>query len=182
MQLWFLRNRAKEFQIGEVAAMIKKSKKNIVELLEEHELIIAALYKLFAQKFPDYKRFWTTMALEENIHASWIKKIYPLVKSGKIKLSENKFKRSTVKRSLRHVQQEIKKFKKSKTMAIAQAISTAIDIENFPMESKFFDIYSTDSQELETLLQSLRDAFIEHRNRLLEALEKLNYIEDMTHA
>lgn len=161
--------------------MQKKAEKNVIRLLQEHEEIISDLYKVFARKFPGYKRFWTAMSLEEQIHAGWIKKIYPSVKSGKVKLSSDRFKVSTLTRSLRHVRSEIARFQKTRSLSMAQALSTAIDIENFPMESKFFEVYSTDSQEFETLLQSLNDAFLEHRNRLLDVLEKLNYIESIAH-
>jgi hypothetical protein len=162
--------------------MPKKETKSIIGLLQEHEEAIAELYKTFAQKYPEYKRFWMTMSFEERVHASWIRKIRPMVRNGKVRLNESRFKAIILKRSLRHVSQVKKLFQKRKTMTIAQAMSAALAIENFPMESKFFQVYTSDSRDLILLLRSLRDAFAEHRGRLLDALDKLNYIEDITHA
>ena len=32
--------------------------KNLIEALQDHEILIADLYKVYAEKFPEYTDFW----------------------------------------------------------------------------------------------------------------------------
>ena len=53
--------------------MIKDYQKRILELLEQLELEISNLYKLFAEKFPAHQELWNNLRNEEINHAVYIK-------------------------------------------------------------------------------------------------------------
>jgi len=46
-----------------------------IELLAEYEIMIGRLYKEYAQKFLDWKDFWSKLSAEERGHANWILKL-----------------------------------------------------------------------------------------------------------
>jgi hypothetical protein len=43
-----------------------------IELLADNEMVISRIYRVFAERFPEYRDFWETMAQEETRHADMI--------------------------------------------------------------------------------------------------------------
>ncbi|MBN2120822.1 MAG: hypothetical protein JW734_07195 [Candidatus Omnitrophica bacterium] len=155
---------------------LREKQKEIIELLASHEEIIAKLYKTYAEKFPANKQFWTVLHLEELDHASWIRRLFPRIEEGVLSFNENRFKAKIIKESFEHVE-ELIRLVQTKELTLMQALATGIDIEQSLIESKFFEVYESDSHELKQLLLSLQEAFLEHSARLKEALKKRKSIK-----
>jgi rubrerythrin len=148
-----------------------KAQMEIMRLLASNEETVSKLYRLFAKKFKAERQFWNILSKEELIHASWIKKLFPEVKKGELSFNQDRFKSEIIKNSIDYVTKEIKRFKKE-DLSLKDALSVAMDIEITLTESKFFQIYEADSPKLKQLLQALQDAFLGHRAKLEEMLQK----------
>jgi hypothetical protein len=45
---------------------VAKAPGELLEAMKEHEQALAGLYRLYAEKYPDYRDFWMSLSLEEN--------------------------------------------------------------------------------------------------------------------
>jgi len=143
----------------------------VIELLAQHEETIGEFYRINAKKFSEKKQFWTVLHLEELEHASWIRRIRAQVDEGLLAFNKGRFKIKQLCDSLDFIKGQLKRAKTA-DLSLKQALSTALNMEESVIESKFFEVYATDSQELKQLLGALEDSYKEHRNRLKQALDK----------
>lgn len=150
----------------------KTEQKEIVELLARNEETISKVYKIFADKFPNDKQFWQILSQEELIHASWIRKLHVGIEDGKPAFNEGRFATGPIKESVDYMNGQIHEFK-TQNLSSRRALSTAMEIENTPIESKFYEVYTTDSEILKQLLSSLEQAFLDHRDRIEEKIKSI---------
>ena len=76
--------------------MAESYQKKIIELMVKQELLLAHLYRLFGDRFPEYLTFWRGLAKEEIHHAELIKKLYRAEKNDQVIFSEGKVKTYTL--------------------------------------------------------------------------------------
>ena len=75
---------------------LNNDQKELVELFVKQEFLISKLYKLFSFRYPEYKNFWTEMAAEEHLHASWIKRLTERDPTDKFKFTQGELRLSTL--------------------------------------------------------------------------------------
>ncbi|UCC94759.1 MAG: hypothetical protein JSW40_08100 [Candidatus Omnitrophota bacterium] len=150
----------------------KEEQKKVIELLAQNEEAVSQLYKLFAKRFPSHNQFWAVLSLEELEHASWLRKLYSCLERGDLSFNKERFAIDTIKRSLSYIDKQLVRFE-DEQLSIKDALSVAMDIEITLIESKFFQVYEADHEELKQVLRALEEAFLEHRNRLEEMMEKV---------
>ncbi|MRR15110.1 MAG: hypothetical protein EG826_01500, partial [Deltaproteobacteria bacterium] len=63
---------------------LKDYQERLLELLEQMELDMSHLYKLFAEKFPKYADLWTSLSEQEIVHAKWVKELSDMAKDEKV--------------------------------------------------------------------------------------------------
>ena len=144
----------------------------LVEKIAQHEEAIAILYKLFSKQFLSYRQFWSMLSLEELVHGSWIRRLYPQVTEGKIKFDEHRFVTRDIEKSLSKIRSYTISAKKKK-MSLRRAIEIALELEDSVIESRFFSVYKAEKKLMRQLIEALSQAYIEHRNRLKKTLEEL---------
>ncbi|MDD4954529.1 MAG: hypothetical protein PHP17_00605 [Candidatus Omnitrophica bacterium] len=143
----------------------------VMELLAKNEEMAGKLYELFKMKLPAHGKFWNSLAKEELVHASWIRKIYPEVKTGRLTFNKDRFSPRLIQNSINYLERKISQSRKRK-ISFQKALEAALEVEiTFP-ESNFFKVYDTDSRKLKQLLNALKDAFGEHRDKLLDMLHE----------
>ncbi|MBU2102556.1 MAG: hypothetical protein ABH865_04435 [Candidatus Omnitrophota bacterium] len=145
--------------------------KKMIELLAQNEEIISELYLHCARKNIAQYSFWSTLAQEELLHASWLRKLGADIESGKVRLDENRFRADTIEESIRSIEGHLAQFRQ-KPPSLKEAIAVAETIESTLAESEFFKVFATDDPLLQGLLRALAQACVEHRNRLLEMARK----------
>ena len=149
----------------------KDNPKDVLDLLIAHEEAVARLYILFSEIFPSQREFWRVLSLEEKLHASWIRNLYATVSKGKIHFLPQRFDCAVLRKSLNYVDREFLRCKESPFL-LDEALRVAIKIETSPIESKFFEVYESDFEELKQLITSLDEAFQDHAARLKDFLKK----------
>jgi len=134
---------------------ITSDQKELVELFLKQEILIGTLYKFFANRYPEYRDFWTEMALEEHQHASWIKRLTERDPTDKFIFSQGELRSNDLASSVKSIEGLISEFKKNKEFTITQAVSLALHLEKALWEKKVFQCFEGDSDEVRKILDSL---------------------------
>lgn len=144
----------------------------LLESFIKNERLLAELYKIYAEKFPKFKDFWSNLVSDEINHAHMIEGFYSEVKKGNILFSSERFREEPIEGIIVHVQKKkVEAFKKSIT--IKGALSVAFEIENGMIEEKCFDVFWETSKELKDVFSKIKKETIEHRNKVKKALDSL---------
>ncbi len=149
----------------------------IFEILENYELAISKLYKIYSQRCPEYSKFWDHISKDEEEHASWLRSLAALVKNGILEFDSTRFRLKAIETSLSYVY-ELQEKAKNSNPDMVKFLSTAIDLENSIIEKKFYTViadedpdfrktFSELSKGAEThykAVKGLRDRIIKERN------------------
>ncbi len=152
--------------------MVSNQINELVPLLAEYELTIAALYETFASVLPESKEAWTAFADEERLHAKWINTLYIYLKQGKISPEQTKFTVRSVKTALAFIKNQIEKTKNEKPDLI-QALNTDINIESSLLESAFFTVFHLNVPEAQKIRDRLKKETESHKERFIQWREGL---------
>jgi hypothetical protein len=142
----------------------------IIQLLEENELNVSALYALYAQKIPAKCAFWDQLSREEISHAASIKKDYRELNLEEA-IAENNFSRGIIAYVMDFVLAEIKKTQ-NHAVSHFDALNTALRIERSMLEKKCFDIFAPTNTTLKELFEKLNADTEKHTKMLLEELKR----------
>ena len=134
---------------------LNSEQKELVELFVMQELLIGKLYKLFSYRYPEHKVFWTKMASEEHLHASWIKRLAKRDTTDKFKFSQGELRLNFLVSSIESIEGFISEFKKNKEFTITQAVSLSLHLEKALWEKKVFQCFEGDSDEVRKVMDNL---------------------------
>jgi len=143
----------------------------LLEAMKEHELTLAHLYGLYAEKYPEYKDFWTELSLEENQHAAWLDKLWIEIENGSEDIVVERFPIGAVQRSTEYVK-NLEDTTNQPDFTLVNALSTALRLEEALMENKFFEVCEGDSIKTKRTLNLLAQVTMEHCHRVRELWQK----------
>ncbi|MDY6990684.1 MAG: hypothetical protein SWQ30_21795 [Thermodesulfobacteriota bacterium] len=147
--------------------MNKEQIDEFIQLLQKHELSIAALYETFAVILPSSRKIWMTYANEERLHAEWIKALHGHMNNEEISFEQTKLTTQSIRTSIDYIHSQIEKVVKSK-MDLKQALIIAIDIEKSLLESAFFRVFKLKGPKAEKIQSRLVEATKAHIEGLIE--------------
>ena len=145
---------------------MNEQKINVIERLKKHEEGMMELYKIYAEKFPDYKEFWTELVAEEQGHVDYINKIVLTAE----KIDPARFDVHAIQTSIFHIKDHIN-MAQTEDITIEQALKTALTIETTPIESKYYEITRDYSDEIIKIFNIIKKDFKEHKEKIEKALE-----------
>ncbi len=145
---------------------INSDQKGLVELFLKQEILIGTLYKLFANRYPEHRAYWTELAFEEHQHASWIKRLTERDPTDKFRFSQGELRLNTLAASVESIETLVNGFKNSKDFTIAQAAGLALHLEKALWEKKVFEYFEGDSEEVRKVLDSLNAEQETHIKRM----------------
>ena len=132
---------------------------SVVRLLAENEQLIANLYAVYAERFPEHADFWSGLAAEERDHARWLRELGSRVEEGTIFVNEDRFRREPIRVFREYLEGELRQ---EGPMPLARALSIALSTEQALIERRFFEVFETDAAELKHILHDLASATEEH--------------------
>ena len=144
-------------------------KRSLIDLFEDNELKVSILYNLYAQKIPAHKEFWKKISDEEVIHAREIANSFAKEKEC---FKETKFTRGIVNYVSGFVEEKITEAKKKK-LTHAEAINTALRIEQSMLEKKCFDMFIPTDITIKKVMERLNKDTERHADQLRKELKKL---------
>ena len=137
----------------------------ILGLLKDHEIELSRLYGVYASKFPEYEDFWTELSGEEVQHAEWIDELQAKVADSPTDFVVDRFSIVAVVHSIEYVRKQVQRVQHQEITPM-QAFSTALHLEEAPIEKKFFETFDGDSKEIEQTLALLAQCTQDHYNKV----------------
>jgi hypothetical protein len=134
---------------------LNSEQKEIVELFVKQELLICKLYKVFSYRYPEHKTFWIKMASEEQLHASWMKRLAIRDTTDKFRFTQGELRLNSLTSSIESMEGLISGVKKDKSFSITQAVSLSLHIEKALWERKVFQCFEGDSDEVRKVMDKL---------------------------
>ncbi len=145
-----------------------KSPSIIAELMRQHELSIAGLYKAYSNKFNEYKDFWDSLFQEEIEHAELISTIEDVVKKNPNDFAVERFPETAIRHSIEYISEQKERVFMS-SVTLKNALSEAMYLEQALIENKYFQIFEGDSTQIKHILGILADSTSEHYQRIRKA-------------
>ena len=142
-----------------------------LELLENLELDISNLYKLFAQKFPAHKQLWDELSEDEVQHASYIKQLASFIQQGLVLFDEKTTKTFTIKTVRDAVKSTYQQTQANKLTAI-NALVYSLSLEDSILEKKLYDYFTTHDQSVADIINKIKLETKEHHQKVKNALEE----------
>jgi|WetSurMetagenome_2_1015567.scaffolds.fasta_scaffold102969_2 rubrerythrin len=143
----------------------------IVERLASNEESIAKLYQGYAEAFPVLLDFWTSLAVEEMNHASWLKDLGAKTLTSKTFVDESRFNTYALQTLTNYLDKETTRLNEQKT-PLTEALSIACFIEQSLIETNYFEVFRADSAEIKRVFNKLRDETLAHGKKAKAELEK----------
>jgi len=138
---------------------------DILELLAVNEETIGRLYAAYADRFPEVRALWSSLAAEEKLHAEWVRTLKQKCQEDSLFFPPDRFKSAAIRIFTDYVANEISTAAKIRLTSI-NALSTAVDIEESLIERQFLAALETDSVELQHLFNNLETATRQHAQKL----------------
>ncbi|GAK54895.1 hypothetical protein U27_01726 [Candidatus Vecturithrix granuli] len=140
-------------------------------LVYELEKTIGDIYAVFAERFPEHKTLWNTLAKEEQEHAEAVRQLYRLTYEKQVLFDEGSIKTEAVQSIVDYLKRTYDAAKRGKFTA-AQAVSITYDTEKSLIEKNIFKHFKVAPQLAETL-QYLQDGSQHHIRLAKKELEKI---------
>lgn len=142
----------------------------ILDLLAANEESVAKLYRMYADIFPDFCKFWSELAEEEMYHCRLVQKL-GTSKEDHVEINENRFDTVLLHTSSGYLKEKLKQATIAE-VTIEDALSTALDIETGMLERGYFEVFEGESAEFRRTMRALATATAKHTNKIREKLAK----------
>ena len=156
---------------------MRESQSSIIDALAECEEQIGALYEEFSKSVQDSRSFWENLAREENQHAALLRTLKKNLAKGSIFFNLGHFSDERLGAMTTLVNAELTLARCHNTNH-ARALETAVKIEDWLLESKFYDFVTSDSQEFQIIARKLSGDTQRHINLIQNAVAALPRGED----
>ena len=144
---------------------IAQAPDKILYAMKEHELAIAELYKVYAEKFPEYKDFWSKFSSEEIQHADYINSLQTVVEESNEDFVIERFKIGAIENSTKYIKNLADTARQS-DISLVNALSTAVYLEQALIEKNYFEVFESDSKQTKHILSLLAEDTRKHYEKL----------------
>jgi len=142
-----------------------------IRLLAQGEVLIAQLYNLYSELFPETWKIWAQFAEEERQHARIFRQIVPLIEDGLVAPGRSNFHAANVRSTIDFVQSLV--FDMAMTeITVLHALEMAISIENTLTEQFSSEILTAASVEAQRLIKNINQDEWRHRQQLQDMLRQ----------
>lgn len=140
-----------------------------LQVLVDVKELLAQLYHLCYQKFPEHKELWSKLYYEKKNHAQWVKGIHSELERGAAHINPIAFKVEAMRVFMKGIQEKIEDLKANQ-LNFRQVLVYVKDTENSMLEQNFFRIFQKESAEFNKIkgeleaerrqnLNTIRDTF-----------------------
>ncbi|MFH1680369.1 MAG: hypothetical protein ABIH26_06965 [Candidatus Eisenbacteria bacterium] len=143
----------------------KSSPAETVEMLEEHAEALGRLYRLFSMWFPELRTFWSRLAVEENVHARWLRRLARLADEEAEGLPQDRFRQEAIEAALRSVNGQLERMETTNPTSI-EALSLAKSLEDLLLDNGLLEVLRGDPPEMARILTRLSEETKHHRARI----------------
>lgn len=143
----------------------------ILELCLEKELLLAEIYRIFAERFPQHKLFWEGLAAEETEHAGWVRFLQQQSDKSQLTFDEGKVKTYTVKTFIDYLRSVLMEARLPR-FTFDKALAFTLDAERALLERNVYAGFQSRSSKDQQLLKLLQQGIHEHVSKVEEYARK----------
>lgn len=151
--------------------MLKEYQERLLELLEQLELNMADLYKLFAVKFPKHADLWVVLSQQELEHAKAVKRLSVMAKDNKVVFEEKLTRTYTVKKVLEIVRDTYAQVQANK-INLMTALSISRDFEQSILEKEFYNYFIGKDSDTRALIDQIKGETFDHQAKVRNVWEE----------
>jgi len=140
-----------------------------IEGLARIEETLSKIYRLFAERFPADRELWSLMAQEETTHAEWVRDLSNHLEDGSVSVNEDKVGEGGIQLFLAYAEDRFKEAQ-SERLPFRHALDMALDLESSLLERNLYQVFKTDSADMEQTLKDMELQIHEHTERIRKAL------------
>jgi hypothetical protein len=140
--------------------------------LMENETALGRLYELFGQTFPQDAELWVSLARDEYRHSVWIRQACEAVTPEQRQQSLLSIRVPAVEKMIQYVGSIAERCRRGELTRL-NALALARDLENSLLESRLLGTLSSGAARLVLLQKSLVESTTEHRQRIVDALDRV---------
>lgn len=142
----------------------------MLQLLYRNEDILSQLYTVYVQKFPQMSTFWQKLVSDEKAHARWISILTKELENKRVFINKQRFSLQALSSFNSYVMNCISEAH-TKNIDLLHALSLAVNCEKALIERKFFETFTTDSEEMKQTFLNLKTQTEKHIKYTEEAWE-----------
>ena len=151
----------------------QEGKVELSELLANNEESISQHYKIYSERFSEYKDFWSDLTEQEKNHAQWIRDLAREAKKGLVIINEKRFDKESVLEFQKHLKGMLA-FIRENDISIKRALEDGLSIEKFLLEKNFFEVFQTEVPELKATVNRINEDVKKHRTDIERLLKKVS--------
>ena len=148
---------------------MKSDSKHPLQLLAINEKRVQQLYELYAEKLPEWRDFWSSIAKEEDRHA---RLFLDLLEKTSVTVYDNRFDSQAIQKYIDETNELIETVSNEGT-TIKEALQNSMRLESSFVENKIFDVMEVDSPEMKKVLETQRKETEEHYQRVYKEWQKI---------
>ncbi len=156
--------------------MLEPYQKKIIEYMYSQEILLAKLYKLFSEQFPDYREFWEDLAKDELRHGELIKQFYKATKKDLVTFCEGKIKTYTMKTFLDSIEKIIERTQNGE-LNVKMAMTYTYDFERSLIEKNVFSRFKILDKKLSGIIDKLEKETNKHCQKAKNLVDKIRVSE-----
>jgi hypothetical protein len=149
----------------------KNENYDLVEKARQHELALAELYGLYAQKLEYNKVFWQAISDQEKSHANMIEFLQAKAEGGQIAVNEQRFSPEVMKFLAEKAAQALDEAK-DENFSHERALKTALEMEKSLVEKRYFELFRVEDEELKKIVDKLEKETKQHIAKMEQELAK----------
>ena len=149
-----------------------------IQLLQKHELVIAALYDKFGDLCPESKKAWQGFAAEERRHARWIGALQTHLDSKTVSFEQTRMTIQSATIAIEYIERQIESIEETQ-IDLKKALIIALDIEKSLLESAFFKVFKLGGPKADSIRSRLMEATEAHIKRLIDWQKEVNRVRSV---
>ncbi|GEM_PF-4052603 len=150
----------------------RKKQAGVLYLFFVNALKIKKLYKLYSLIFPQQKSLWERLAKKEESHVKILKNLCDKFNGGNGYLAVSQYSSQVIGYVGRFIDRQLE-IAHSRELASAEALETALSLEQSVVEKKSFEMFMPLCADIETAFMSLNRQNQHHVNVLTTAYDKI---------
>ncbi|HEY3378822.1 MAG TPA: hypothetical protein VGL77_15150 [Armatimonadota bacterium] len=143
--------------------------RSLGSLLTAIEITISDLYRLYADQNPELTAFWSRLARDEVRHSQWVGDLMLDMDAGLLHTLMNRDNVAVYREFLEFLTETLER-DRATPISSSHALATASLIEKTYIERNLFAVFTTDSPELQRVLNAL-ERETTHHFKMIEAMK-----------
>ena len=144
---------------------------DLLEMMAVHEEKVSELYQTYAAALPEWRAFWTTIALEERSHAAWLRGLKSKLEVEGGLLNRERFNITGIHTSMDYLKRKCEEVREKGTTPL-RALILALDLEGSLIEKEYFLVYKSDLVSIQEVFNKLREQTAGHYQRMQDKINE----------